>query len=161
LNLEVDLLFFDTTSTYFETPTADQPADGATVGFRTWGKSKDHRNDLPQIVIGMAVTRTGIPIRVWSWSGNTGDQPLIRQVKDDLADWRLGHVIWVADRGFSSLRTAATSNAPAGTTSSARRSGGTPKPPQHWPDRAATTRSATTCGSKKSESMTVLHGTGS
>ena len=102
LNLEVDLLFFDTTSTYFETPTADQPADGATVGFRTWGKSKDHRNDLPQIVIGMAVTRTGIPIRVWSWSGNTGDQPLIRQVKDDLADWRLGHVIWVADRGFSS-----------------------------------------------------------
>jgi hypothetical protein len=32
LNLEVDLLFFDTTSTYFETPTADQPADGATVG---------------------------------------------------------------------------------------------------------------------------------
>ena len=102
LNLEVDLLFFDTTSTYFETPTADQPADGATVGFRTWGKSKDHRNDLPQIVIGMAVTRTGIPIRVWSWSGNTGNQPLIRQVKDDLADWRLGHVIWVADRGFSS-----------------------------------------------------------
>ena len=48
LNLEVDLLFFDTTSTYFETETADDPAEGETVGFRTWGNSKDHRPDLPQ-----------------------------------------------------------------------------------------------------------------
>lgn len=102
LNLEVDLLFFDTTSTYFETDTADVPADGATVGFRTYGKSKDHRPDLPQVVIGMAVTRTGIPIRVWCWPGNTNDQALIRQVKDDLRAWRLGRVVWVADRGFSS-----------------------------------------------------------
>jgi hypothetical protein len=103
LNLEVDLLFFDTTSTYFETETADEPAEeGATVGFRTFGKSKDHRPDLPQVVIGMAVTRTGIPIRVWCWRGNTNDQALIRQVKDDLRAWRLGRVVWVADRGFSS-----------------------------------------------------------
>ena len=85
LNLEVDLLFFDTTSTYFETETADDPAEGETVGFRTYGKSKDHRPDLPQVVIGMAVTRTGIPIRVWCWPGNTNDSALIRQVKDDLA----------------------------------------------------------------------------
>jgi len=102
LNLEVDLLFFDTTSTYFQTETADEPADGETVGFRTWGKSKDHRDDLPQVVIGMAVTREGIPIRVWTWPGNTGDQALIRQVKADLRSWRLGRVVWVADRGFSS-----------------------------------------------------------
>ncbi|MFV0318336.1 MAG: IS1634 family transposase [Microthrixaceae bacterium] len=102
LNLEVDLLFFDTTSTYFETATADDPPEGATVGFGTYGKSKDHRSDLPQVVIGMAVTRTGIPIRVWSWPGNTNDQELIRQVKDDLRAWRLGRVVWVADRGFSS-----------------------------------------------------------
>jgi len=102
LNLEVDLLFFDTTSTYFQTETADEPADGETVGFRTWGKSKDHRDDLPQVVIGMAVTREGIPIRVWTWPGNTGDQALIRQAKDDLRSWRLGRVVWVADRGFSS-----------------------------------------------------------
>jgi hypothetical protein len=102
LNLEVDLLFFDTTSTYFETETPDEPAEGATVGFRTFGKSKDHRPNLPQVVIGMAVTRTGIPIRVWCWPGNTNDQALIRQVKDDLRAWRLGRVVWVADRGFSS-----------------------------------------------------------
>jgi hypothetical protein len=80
-NLEVDLLFFDTTSTYFEIEDADEPigrnAGGMPVapgeptagetGFRTWGKSKDSRPDLPQIVVGMAVTRDGIPVRVWSW----------------------------------------------------------------------------------------------
>jgi len=102
LNLEVDLLFFDTTSTYFEIEQADEPADGETVGFRTYGHSKDHRADLPQVLIGMAVTRTGIPIRVWCWPGNTNDQALIRQVKDDLRAWKLARVVWVADRGFTS-----------------------------------------------------------
>jgi len=120
LNLEVDLLFFDTTSTYFETEQADEPVARDTrgqvnpdpdaeptdpvrdVGFRTHGKSKDHRPDLPQVVIGMAVTREGIPVRVWSWPGNTGDSELIRQVKKDLRDWSLARVVWVADRGFSS-----------------------------------------------------------
>jgi transposase len=70
LNLEVDLLFFDTTSTYFERDTEDD-GDGA---FRRYGHSKDHRPDLPQIVIGLAVTREGIPVRVWCWPGNTNDQ---------------------------------------------------------------------------------------
>jgi transposase len=102
LNLEVDLLFFDTTSTYFEIEAPDAPGAGETIGFRTFGHSKDHRPDLPQVVIGMAVTRTGIPIRVWCWPGNTGDQALIRQVKDDLKAWKLARVVWVADRGFSS-----------------------------------------------------------
>jgi hypothetical protein len=89
LNLEVDLLFFDTTSTCFVTEDEDEPVarddhgmplasrntdgdDGdrrEPSGFRTWGKSKDHRDDLPQIVIGMAVTRDGIPVRVWCWPG--------------------------------------------------------------------------------------------
>ena len=74
------------------------------MGFRTWGKSKDSRDDLPQIVIGMAVTREGIPVRVWCWPGNTGDSTLIRQVKDDMRDWTLSRIVWVADRGFSSER---------------------------------------------------------
>jgi transposase len=72
------------------------------VGFRTYGKSKDHRDDLPQVVVGMAVTRTGIPVRVWCWPGNTTDAALIRQVKHDLRDWTLARIIWVADRGFAS-----------------------------------------------------------
>ena len=118
LNLEVDLLFFDTTSTYFETEQADEPVardtngspvtseddaeDGKEAGFRTWGKSKDHRDDLPQVVIGMAVTRDGIPVRVWCWPGNTAGSALIRQVKDDMRDWSLSRIVWVADRGFTS-----------------------------------------------------------
>ncbi len=117
--LETDLLFFDTTSTYFVTEDADAPVPrdergGAvpggsteggelrTAGFRTWGKSKDHRDDLPQAVIGLAVTRDGIPLRVWCWPGNTADSALIRQVKDDMRGWSLSRVIWVADRGFTS-----------------------------------------------------------
>jgi Transposase DDE domain len=117
--LETDLLFFDTTSTYFVTEDADAPVPrdehgGAvpggsteggelrTAGFRTWGKSKDHRDDLPQVVIGMAVTRDGIPLRVWCWPGNTADSALIRQVKDDMRGWSLSRVIWVADRRFTS-----------------------------------------------------------
>ena len=55
LNLEVDLLFFDTTTTYFEIEGEDE--------FRRYGHSKDHRGDLPQIVIGLAVTKEGIPVR--------------------------------------------------------------------------------------------------
>jgi hypothetical protein len=121
LNLEVDLLFFDTTSTYFETGGEDEPAardehgsrlpEGQEPGdgqqqapFRAYGKSKDHRDDLPQVVIGMAVTRDGIPVRVWCWPGNTADSALIRQVKDDMRDWTLSRVIWVADRGFTSAK---------------------------------------------------------
>ncbi|QBI20134.1 IS1634 family transposase [Egibacter rhizosphaerae] len=122
LNLQVDLVFFDSTSTYWETDTADQPdpreeldprederaTDGDEAGeaveaaVRTWGRSKDHRPDLPQVVIGMAVTREGIPVRVWTFPGDASDQTLLRTVKDDLRDWQLGRVVWVLDRGFTS-----------------------------------------------------------
>jgi hypothetical protein len=54
------------------------------------------------VVVGMAVTRDGIPVRVWCWPGNTSDTPLIGQVRDDLRDPTLGKVIWVADRAFTS-----------------------------------------------------------
>jgi hypothetical protein len=103
LNLEVDLLFFDTTSTYFEAkPDADCAAATDAPPFRALGHSKDHRPDLPQVVIGLAVTREGIPVRVWVWPGNTNDQTVITEVKDDLRGWRLGRCVWVVDRGFSS-----------------------------------------------------------
>ncbi len=104
LNLEVDLLFFDTTSTYFEAE-PDSAADDEEeeqAPFRALGHSKDHRPDLPQVVIGLAVTREGIPVRVWVWPGNTNDQTVISEVKDDLRGWRLGRCVWVVDRGFSS-----------------------------------------------------------
>jgi Transposase DDE domain len=113
LNLEVDLLFFDTTSTYFD---VDRVADELVMDHddtedakpqeraqKAYSKhSKDHRPDCPQIVIAMAVTREGIPVRLWSFPGTTSDQTLIRTVKDDLGRWNLNRVIWVLDRGFTS-----------------------------------------------------------
>src|SRR6266536_2631373 len=55
LNLEVDLLLLDTTSTYFERDEGEADvtdADGNVIrpAFRVHGKSKDHRDDLPQVV---------------------------------------------------------------------------------------------------------------
>jgi hypothetical protein len=93
-NLEVDVILFDTTSTYFET---DQDDD-----FRRYGHSKDHRDDRPQAVVGLAVTKEGIPVRCWSFAGNESDQRVIRQVHDELGDWKLHRVLWVGDRGFAS-----------------------------------------------------------
>ncbi|MBA2309347.1 MAG: transposase [Pseudonocardiales bacterium] len=137
LNLEVDLLFFDGSSTYWERDSADgellhdpdvdpEPAgdgerpgaheagdgqvstDGGEAGWpveaatRRYGRSKDHRGDLPQVVIGLAVTREGIPVRLWTFPGDTSEQLLLRTVKDDLRAWDLNRVIWVLDRGFTS-----------------------------------------------------------
>ncbi|MGH2765963.1 MAG: IS1634 family transposase [Actinomycetota bacterium] len=98
LNLEVELLLFDTTSTYFERDTEEEGEHA----FRLYGHSKDHRSDLPQIVIGLAVTREGIPVRCWCWPGNTNDAAILPEVKDGMRDWRLGRVVTVVDRGFSS-----------------------------------------------------------
>jgi transposase len=53
-------------------------------------------------VIGLAVTREGIPVRCWCWPGNTTDATVLAEVRDDLRGWRLGRVITVVDRGFSS-----------------------------------------------------------
>jgi len=100
LNLEVDLLLFDTTSSYFQAD-PDVNEDG-TPGFRRLGHSKDHRPDLPQIIIGLAVTREGIPVRVWCWPGNTADVTVLPEVRDGMRDWKLGRVVTVVDRGFSS-----------------------------------------------------------
>ena len=103
LNLEVDVLFFDTTSTYFQRDTEEAPSqERPEGGLRRYGHSKDSRPDLPQIVIGLAVTREGIPVRCWVWPGNTADVAVLPEVKDDLRGWRLGRVVTVVDRGFSS-----------------------------------------------------------
>jgi hypothetical protein len=114
LNLDLDLVFVDTTSTYWEVDVADElpdlqetvDDDGVTrpveQATRAFGHSKDHRTDLPQVVIAMAVTRDGVPVRCWTFPGNESDQRIIRTVKDDLAGWNLHRLVWVADRGFAS-----------------------------------------------------------
>ena len=130
LNLSCDIIFVDTSSTYFERDVADGEADldlaksaeeraeEKSAEFATSSDasgpeeratrrfnkhSKDHRPDLPQIVLGMAVTAEGVPVRCWTFPGNTSDQMIIRTIKDDLAGWMLNRVVWVGDRGFNSL----------------------------------------------------------
>ena len=86
-NLEVDLIYFDTTSTYFEIDYPDEAEEGDEENanaIRQQGHTKDHRPDLPQIVIGMAVTKEGIPVRCWVFSGETSDMTIVEQVKKDL-----------------------------------------------------------------------------
>ncbi|MCA1656325.1 MAG: IS1634 family transposase [Actinobacteria bacterium] len=110
LNLEVDVIFFDTTSTYFECEPGEDlddaeqdeqaDGDGPEGPLRRLGHSKDHRPDLPQVVIGLAVTREGIPVRCWVWPGNTNDQSVVKEVKADLVGGRLGRAIYVVDSGF-------------------------------------------------------------
>jgi hypothetical protein len=122
LNLACDVIFVDTSSTYFEIDTADDeleragaldagegPAREAGGGppeaaIRRFSKhSKDHRPDRPQVVIGMAVTAEGIPVRCWTFPGDASDQAIIRTIHDDLAGWKLNRVLWVADAGFDCL----------------------------------------------------------
>ena len=114
LNLDLDIVFVDTTSTYWETEVADELAELAEpvdddeftspteAGTRAFGHSKDHRPDLPQVVIAMAVTRDGVPVRCWTFPGDTADQAIIRTIKDGLGGWGLRRLVWVADRGFAS-----------------------------------------------------------
>jgi len=96
LNLSVDLIFFDTTNTYFE---IDDPGDSE---LKAYGKSKQKRDDLPQVTIGLAVTREGIPVRCWIMPGNQNDASCVDQVQKDLNDWKLNRVVWVMDRGMTS-----------------------------------------------------------
>jgi len=114
LNLDLDIVFVDSTSTYWEVEGADELAELAEdpvddeagnpteAGARRFGHSKDHRKDLPQVVIAMAVTRDGIPVRCWTFPGDTADTAIIRTVKDDLDGWGVRRLVWVADRGFAS-----------------------------------------------------------
>jgi len=98
LNLEVDLLFFDTTSTYFEIEEEDED------GLRRYGHSKDHRSDAPQAVIGLAVTRDGLPVRCWVLKGNASDAGLVDGIQKDMAGWKLNRVVWVVDRGMAGAK---------------------------------------------------------
>lgn len=93
-NLEVDLIFLDTTTTYFEVEGEDD--------LRKRGFSKDKHPELAQVVIAFAVTRNGIPVRCWVFPGNTSDQDIVEDVKKDMNDWNLGRVIMVQDTGFNS-----------------------------------------------------------
>ena len=75
---EVDLVFFDTTSLYFE------GEGGQSIGKR--GHNKDHRPDLKQMVVGMAVDVQGRPMCCEMWPGNTADVttlvPIVQRMRE-------------------------------------------------------------------------------
>jgi hypothetical protein len=112
MNADVDLIFYDTTSLHFEVDDEDDDELSKTFADtgrkRTYkaqrrrGHSKNGRGDAPQIVVGLAVTRDGLPVRSWVFPGNTTDVTTIKKVKQDLQGWRLGRCVFVGDAGMNS-----------------------------------------------------------
>jgi transposase len=106
MNADVDLIFYDTTSLHFEVDEEDDDPDSsdadAAPALRKRGYSKNGRGDAPQIVIGLAVTRDGLPVRSWVFPGNKADVTTVEGVKSDLRGWRLGRCVFVGDAGMNS-----------------------------------------------------------
>ena len=94
----LDVVFFDTTSIYFE-------GDGG-ESLGCYGYSKDHRPDLKQMVVGVVLDGDGRPVCCELWPGNTTDvKSLIPVVKRLKARFEIGTVCVVADRGMVSQET--------------------------------------------------------
>ena len=102
LNADVDLIFYDTTSLHFEIDEEDEGEEGEPEPLRRRGYSKDGRGDVPQLVVGLAVTRDGLPVRSWVFPGNTSDVTTVETVKADLRGWRLNRCVFVGDAGMNS-----------------------------------------------------------
>ena len=96
----LQLVFFDTTSIYFE------GEGGRDIGQR--GFSKDHRPDLYQMVVGAVLDGQGRPICCELWPGNTTDVKTLIPIVDRLRSrFGIGRVCVVADRGMISRETLA------------------------------------------------------
>jgi hypothetical protein len=104
--LDVDLVFYDATTAWFETDEEDVAAHewrGLTFEpLRRRGHSKEGRDHDPQVVIALAVTRDGVPVRSWVFPGATPDVTTVHKIKDDLRAMRLGRVLFVGDAGLYS-----------------------------------------------------------
>jgi hypothetical protein len=100
-NLEVDLIFYDTTTASFHTDQEDDPERYEYATLRKFGHAKEG-HWAPQVVIGLAVTREGIPVRSWVFPGNTSDVSTIEKIRSDLRGWKLGRAMFVADAGMNS-----------------------------------------------------------
>ena len=95
---ELQLVFFDTTSIYFE------GQGGETIGQR--GHSKDHRPDLKPMIVGVVLDGQGRPIGCELWPGNTADVTTLIPVVDRLRKrFAVGKVCIVAERGMISKET--------------------------------------------------------
>ena len=102
-NLEVDVVFYDTTTASFSIDYADEDEEDS-VGLRKFGHPKEG-GWAPQVVVALAVTRDGFPVRSWVFPGNTSDVTTIKKVRDDLRDWKLGRTLFTGDSGMNSEET--------------------------------------------------------
>jgi hypothetical protein len=95
---QLDLVFFDPTSVYFE------GEGGESLGEH--GHSKDHRPDLKQMVVGVVLDEGGRPLMSQMWPGNTADVTSLVPVVDRLRmHFQVNEVCIVADRGMISAAT--------------------------------------------------------
>jgi len=106
LRLDVDLIFYDTTTAYFEIDEPDEHgelwAGKLFAPLRQRGHNKEGRDNQPQVIIAMAVTRDGMPVRSWVLPGSTADVATVARIKQDLHAWRLGRCLFVGDGGMYS-----------------------------------------------------------
>lgn len=94
----VELVFYDITSTYFEGDRSLVDDD-----FRRYGYSRDGRFDKRQVVIGMVMTPSGIPLCHHVFPGNTVDKSTVLEVVRDIKKrFPLKRVVFVGDRGMLS-----------------------------------------------------------
>ena len=103
---DVDLIFYDTTTAYFETDATDEQQQlwGGKLyaPLRRRGHNKEGRDNQPQVIIALAVTRDGMPVRSWVLPGDTADVTTVARIKDDLRAWQLGRCVFVGDAGMYS-----------------------------------------------------------
>jgi hypothetical protein len=100
-NLSVDLIFYDTTTASFHVDQEDSPDRYPHATLRKFGHSKEG-TWTPQVVVALAVTREGIPVRSWVFPGNTADVSTVEKIRADLRGWKLGRALFVADSGMNS-----------------------------------------------------------
>lgn len=97
---DMNLVFFDTTSIYFEGD------GGETIG--QYGYSKDHRPDLKQMVVGMVLDGDGYPVCCEMWPGNTTDVKTLKVLTKRLRErFGIERMCVVSDRGMISRKTIA------------------------------------------------------
>jgi transposase len=93
-----DVLLYDLTSTYFE-----GLAEGNPQARR--GYSRDHRSDCVQVVIGLVVTKSGLPLGYEVFAGNQAEPMTLEGMMAKMeALYGKASRIWVFDRGVASER---------------------------------------------------------
>jgi len=84
-----------TTTASFHVDAEDDSAPNATLRKLCHGKEGGW---APQVVVALAVTREGVPVRSWLLPGNTADVSTVARVRADLRGWNLGRQCWLPIR---------------------------------------------------------------